>query len=271
MTQHWLHSAIFLSLYVVSCINARNIPLELVDLGHSYSNGTVFSYPKPGDTVITAFWTWFLWKGVTPSGVWYQAKEFDAKEHSGTHIDAPAHFAEGHWTVDQIPIERLINVPAVVVDIREKAARIQDATVDVSDLENWEYNYGPIPDGCVVLMLSGWSKFYGNFTQYTGSLNGINPEEYHFPGFSIEAAYWLGKRKVYAIGTDAASVDVGKSLTYPVHVYLQSLDFYIIENLVNLDQLSPSGWRLNLLPIKLKDGTGGPARVVAFREKLTVY
>lgn len=29
-------------------------------------------------------------------------------EHSGTHLDAPAHFAKDHWSVDQIPAERFI-------------------------------------------------------------------------------------------------------------------------------------------------------------------
>src|ERR1041385_995346 len=46
-------------------------------------------------------------------------RKFSMPEHFGTHIDAPARFAKGLWTVDQIPAERLI-APMVVLDIRKK-------------------------------------------------------------------------------------------------------------------------------------------------------
>ena len=48
----------------------------------------------------------------------YYSRVFTTQEHYGTHLDAPAHFAGGRWTVDQIPAERLVR-PLVVVDVRE--------------------------------------------------------------------------------------------------------------------------------------------------------
>ncbi len=45
--------------------------------------------------------------------------EIHLNEHSGTHMDAPAHFAKGRWRVDEIPIENFI-CPGVVIDISEK-------------------------------------------------------------------------------------------------------------------------------------------------------
>jgi len=156
----------------------------------------------------------------------------------------------------------------VIIDIREKAARVQDATVDVSDLEDWESKYGPIEAGSVVLMHSGWAKYYGNFTAYSGTLDGMDPSEYHFPGFSLEAGKWLAKKGVYGLGVDTPSIDPGNSKKYEVHVELSPQNIYLLENVANLDKLTPpSGWKLHILPIKLKDGTGGPTRIVAVRER----
>ncbi|HLQ52279.1 MAG TPA: cyclase family protein, partial [Terriglobales bacterium] len=50
----------------------------------------------------------------------YFARNISLPEHFGTHIDAPAHFARGMWTVDQIPPERLI-APLVVLDVSATA------------------------------------------------------------------------------------------------------------------------------------------------------
>lgn len=50
----------------------------------------------------------------------YFTRKFTSLEHFGTHLDAPAHFVKGGWTVDQIPVERLYG-PAVVLDVREES------------------------------------------------------------------------------------------------------------------------------------------------------
>src|SRR3989442_7049332 len=75
--------------------------------------------------------------GMTEGGYWYAANNFSAAEHGGTHLDAPIHFAEGRWTADEIPLDRLV-VPAVGVDISEKAAREPDALLTRADLEAYQ-------------------------------------------------------------------------------------------------------------------------------------
>ena len=52
----------------------------------------------------------------------YYSRDFTTPEHYGTHLDAPAHFAKGMWTVDQIPVERLVR-PLVVLDVRSQAQK----------------------------------------------------------------------------------------------------------------------------------------------------
>ena len=69
---------------------------------------------------------------MTDKGYYYAANAFSMEEHGGTHLDAPRHFAQGHWTVDQIPIDRFVG-PAVVVDVSAAAADDADYRVTVAD------------------------------------------------------------------------------------------------------------------------------------------
>ena len=73
-------------------------------------------------------------------------------EHVGTHMDAPYHFYSKGWTTDQIPLENLVNVPGVVVDISHKATTDVEAKLEEDDLEAWVANHGDFPERCLVLM-----------------------------------------------------------------------------------------------------------------------
>src|SRR5262245_49410447 len=93
-----------------SSVAARFPDGELVDLSHAYGADTIFwptankfSLRKDAD-------------GVTPAGYYYASNSFSTSEHGGTHLDAPVHFAQGHQSVDQIPLQRFFG-PAVVVDV----------------------------------------------------------------------------------------------------------------------------------------------------------
>src|SRR5258708_11161533 len=78
----------------------------------------------------------------------YFARNISLPEHYGTHLDAPAHFARGMWTVDQIPAERLI-APLVVLDVTAKVKNNPDYQVSVEDISKWEQTNGQIPAGVV--------------------------------------------------------------------------------------------------------------------------
>src|SRR6058998_1367748 len=69
----------------------------------------------------------------TPGGYYYAANNFAAAEHGGTHLDAPVHFAEGHWTTDQIPVTRLVG-RAAVVDVSRQADADRDYLITPADL-----------------------------------------------------------------------------------------------------------------------------------------
>jgi kynurenine formamidase len=190
----------------------------------------------------------------------YFAREISLPEHFGTHIDAPAHFAQGLWTVDQIPAERLI-APLAVIDVRQEVSRNSDYQVGVDDIANWEKSHGHLPQGAVVIARTGWESRWNTAQQYR------NPDAkgvLHFPGYSQEAARFLVEgRNTIGLGIDTLSIDYGPSQDYPVHKYTLSHSLYHLENVANLDSVPDSGATVVVAPMKLEGGSGGPVRILA--------
>jgi kynurenine formamidase len=190
----------------------------------------------------------------------FYAQRWTFGEHSGTHMDVPGHFVAGGRLSPEITPRELL-VPIVVVDISEKAEEDRDATVEVDDLIRFERRHGRIPEGALVAMDSGWADKVDDPLEFKG---GDAFPNYHFPGFSEEAAMWLAQRRdVSAIGVDTISLDPGNSTTFPVHISFLATDRYGLENLNNLDEIPPRGATAYVGLIPWEDGSGGPCRVIA--------
>lgn len=190
----------------------------------------------------------------------YYAREISLPEHFGTHLDAPAHFARGLWTVDQIPPERLV-APLVVLDVTVGPKSNPDYQVSVSDIAKYEEAYGPIPANAVVIAHTGWESRWNSAKDYRNAdANGIM----HFPGYSLEAAKFLVEgRSVQGLGIDTLSIDYGPSKDFPVHHYTLSHSLYHLENVANLENVPASGSTVVSAPIKLENGSGAPVRILA--------
>lgn len=190
----------------------------------------------------------------------YYTRELSLPEHFGTHIDAPAHYARGMWTVDEIPAERLVR-PLAVINISREAALDPDYRLTVEDIVAWEDVHGHIPQGAVVLLRTGWGDRWNNPKSFR---NADSHGVLHFPGYSIEAAHFLVEaRNVVGIGTDALSVDPGDRTDYPVHQYCASRSVYHLENVANLEITPEVGATLVVAPAKFEHGSGAPARLFA--------
>ncbi|KAL4091894.1 hypothetical protein QTP88_026503 [Uroleucon formosanum] len=90
---------------------------------------------------------------------------------------------------------------------------------------------------------------------------------HRFPALSKDAAQWIvDTGKVYGVGVDGPSVDPGQSTTYEVHGRLSKANMYILENVaLNGTTLPPRGFKLVIQPVKIVGGTGGPVRILAFK------
>jgi len=246
---------------LVLCLGAPAAALELdagrlVDLTHPFDADTVY-WPTARHFSLEP-----VARGVTAGGWWYAANDFCAAEHGGTHLDAPIHFAEGRWTADQVPLDRLVG-PAVVVDLTAKADRDRDALVLPADLAAFEAG-GRIPDGAIVLIHTGWDRYWTDHARYLGSATPGDVAHLHFPGLGGEAAAWLTTaRHVRAVGIDTASIDRGASHDFRAHRALTNANVPIFENLTGLEMLPPRGAVFLGLPMKIGGGSGAPLRAVA--------
>lgn len=182
-------------------------------------------------------------------------------EHSGTHVDAPAHFGAGAPTVDRIAPEELI-LPIAVVDVRERVEHDHDATVVPDDVLRWEGRHGPLPERCALFALTGWG---GRIHDPAAYLNADESGTMHAPGFDPELTEFLKAERpgVRAIGLDTASLDIGASSDFPAHVSWLPGGRYGIENLAHLERLPPSGAVAVVGAPALAGGSGGPTRVLA--------
>ncbi len=236
---------------------------RVVDLSHDFAADTiVWPTEKPFALSVEH-------AGETPGGYYYAANRFETAEHGGTHLDAPIHFSAGGQTAEQIPVERFLG-PGVVVDVRAAAAADPDHLASVADLEAWEAEHGKIPDGAIVLFHTGWSERWGDRTRYLGTdLEGAAAvPQLHFPGIDPDAARWLAeKRRVAAVGIDTASIDRGQSTDFQTHRILLGANVPAFENVDRLGEVPESGSLVVALPMKIRGGSGGPARIVALVPK----
>lgn len=232
---------------------------QWVDLTHAFSSSTIY---WPTDTA--GFQLDELAYGPTEGGWFYASYAFSSAEHGGTHLDAPIHFADGGLTADKLPLSSLIG-PAAVIDVTDHAT--EDYLVTVEDLTRWEAEHGELPDGCILLLRTGWGLRWSDRTAYLGTER-IGPEavpELHFPGLGPEAAQWLvNNRDVSAVGIDTPSIDYGQSTDFRSHVILYGRGVAGFENVANLELLPESGAFVVALPMKIEGGSGGPLRIVAF-------
>jgi kynurenine formamidase len=231
-----------------------------IDLTYSFDETTIYWPTAERFKLNTDF------EGTTDKGFYYSAYRYTAAEHGGTHLDAPSHFAKGRHSVDQIPLEQLMG-NAIVIDVSSQCAGNSDYLVSVADFQNWERKYGRIPNGTIVFLRTGFGKFYPDARKYLGTdeRGAEAVAKLHFPGLDPKAATWLVQnRSLKAIGLDTASIDYGQSSLFESHQILYDKNILAFENVANLDQLPIKNFSVIALPMKIKGGSGGPLRIVAF-------
>jgi len=164
--------------------------------------------------------------------------------HTGTHLDAPAHMIGGGRTLDTYPIEHFVG-PATVIDV----ATAPGGEVGVDLLEP---HADLVARQAFLLLHTGWASRWGDPSYFVG-----------YPALTVEAADWLGRFDLRAVGVDAISVDLADTVDFPVHHALLGRGWFHIENLTGLAPLIGRELRLSCAPLKLADADGAPARVYA--------
>jgi kynurenine formamidase len=197
--------------------------------------------------------------------------------HAGTHMDALNHFScagklyDGrdvvsvqsygggvrHLSIDTVEpiacrgvlldIAALLGVDALDADMVITPEHLAQVQVDIQP-------------GDVVLIRTGWARFFRDPVKYASALR--------MPGVELAGAKWLSERKPYSVGSDTLAFERMPSPKMAVHVHLLvESGIHIIENL-NLEHLARDKVREFFFvgaPLKIEGGTGAPIRPIAFR------
>jgi arylformamidase len=167
--------------------------------------------------------------------------------HTGTHVDAPVHFVKGGKAVDELSVESFVG-EAVVLDFSRKKA---GSAITASDFEEHSKR---VQKGAIVLLYTGLSK---RWTDPSARRN--------FTYLGGDAARWLVKKEVKAVGIDYLSVEKFGAKEPIAHVTLLSHGIPIIESLNrNLSKLVGRRILFFCLPIKIGGRDGAPSRAMAY-------
>ena len=236
---------------VPSIVRAQDAMQEVIDLSHVFNVAAPTYLPNAGPVrsdVVT----------VANDGFYIQQWTFG--EHTGTHIDIPAHFIADGETVDNYPVDLYLS-PAVVIDIAARAEENADAELTLEDIMAWESANGEIPTGALVCMYSGWDSRWNSIEDFRNAdADGVM----HFPGFHGEAAAFLvEERDIHGIAVDTLSLDYGASATFDTHYAILGAGKYGLENVANLASIKDRQAQIIIGVPRWEAGSGGPCRIMA--------
>ena len=199
---------------------------------------------------------------------WYW-NNFRTGEHTGTHFDAPNHWVTGKGGEDvaSVPAARLV-APAAVIDVSDRVADDPDFLLEIDDIRRWESEHGPLPDGGWLFVRTGWDARSQSQEEY------LNADEAgpHTPGLSVACARWVAEQSpviglgVETVGTDAGAA-AGFDPMFPCHTLMHGAGKYGLTQLQNLASLPPTGAVVIAGPLRIVNGSGSPARVLALVEE----
>jgi kynurenine formamidase len=239
--------------------------VEVVDLTQPLSEATpVLVLPEPfANTPHLSRTTLSHFDDAGPAWAW---DVLELGEHTGTHLDAPRHWitARDGEDVASIPASRLTG-PVVVIDRTAETVADPGYLLTAADLEAFEAEHGEIPPGAWVFLRTGW----GARAQDEAAFLNSGPDGPVTPGPDAAAALWLAEHaNVVGFGVETVGIDAGAAggfdPGFPVHTFLLGAGRYGLTQLANLEALPVTGALVVVAPLKLVDGTGSPARVLAF-------
>ncbi len=181
----------------------------------------------------------------------FHVQQISMGSQTGTHVDAPWHFAEDGLRIDQVPLERFV-CRLVLVDVRGLPPR---TVIGWDRLTPWESALGP--DAALVLF-TGWSAHRGTDAYFD------------HPYLDAEACARVLALGVRTFALDAPNLDETRfdrpaAEGFASHRLIAAVDGVIVENLCGLDDLGEGDYLLSVLPLRLTGADGAPCRAVALR------
>ncbi|MCI8398010.1 MAG: cyclase family protein [Oscillibacter sp.] len=216
---------------------------ELVDLSYTFEEGMPAwpTHPHYKREIIERY----------ENGSYFNKISFC--EHNGTHIDAPLHFIPGGTPLDGLDFTRFFGRALIVDAFTDYGV---DHYLTAEHLRAWEEKHCAIQKGDMVFIRFGMDRKYA-----------LEPNDRAFVenwgGVDKGAAEYLVQKGVSIVGTDTLCIDAYNNADSDTHHAFLGSGIYVIENLMRLGELPPVVG-IAALPLKFKDGSGSPIRVIAF-------
>lgn len=200
-----------------------------VDLSHTIENGMI-TYKGLPAPLICDHLSRLKSREIYSDGTEFQIGRIDMVANTGTYIDAPFHrYAEGH-DLAGLGLDRVSDVPGVVVRVAGAAERAID----------W-HHFVPVEcRGHAVLIHAGWDRHWGTESYFEGH-----------PFLTEKAALYLRDQGALLVGIDSLNIDDTAGRTRPVHSVLLGADIPIVEHMTNLGALPLDGFRFHAAPPKI--------------------
>jgi cyclase len=204
-----------------------------------------------------------------PGGEFLNNDTLTLTAHTGTHVDAPAHYGStaeyrsgAPRTIDQLPLD-WFEGPGFVLDLSDLSVGVADAGCLTDALSRIQYEPAA---GDIALIRTGADKLVGTPEYFTT-----------FVGLDASAVELLLDRGIRVIGTDAFSLDAPftyilerfratgeRGVLWPAHFLGRRREYCQIERLAGLDALPGAhGFRFSCFPVKIAGAGAGWARAVA--------
>lgn len=209
----------------------------LIDVSHVVESGMV-TYKGLPAPLVCDFLSREASRKVYAPGTEFHIGKIEMVANTGTYLDAPFHrFADG-IDVAELPLERVANLPGVVVRIDAGQRAICRAAFEGLDLA-----------GKAVLVHTGWDAHWRTDQYFEGH-----------PFLTADVASYLAAAGVALVGIDSLNIDDTADLTRPVHTALLGAGIPVAEHLTGLGRLPGADFRFFAVPVKVKGMGTFPVR-----------
>jgi kynurenine formamidase len=219
------------------------LSVRFVELSHPIENGTI-TYPGLPAPVMSDFLSRSDSARMYAAGTTFHIGRVEMIANTGTYVDAPWHRYEGRADVGALPLEKLADVPGLVVDAGAEGRAIGAVRFEGAPVE-----------GRAVLVRTGWARHWGTAAYGEGH-----------PFLTRDAAAWLAREKAALVGIDSLNIDDADDGERPAHTLLLGAGIPILEHLCGLEKLPKSGFRLHAVPAPIHGLGSFPVRAYAILE-----
>ena len=211
---------------------------RLIDVSHIVEDGLV-TYPGLPAPIVCDFLSREASRRVYVEGVTFQIGKIEMVANTGTYVDSPFHRYEDGADLAALALERLANLPGLVID----ASAVGERALDADLFHDQELT------GRAVLVRTGWDHHWATPSYFTGH-----------PFLTGGAAEYLRDSGAALVGIDSLNIDDTADGTRPVHSVLLGAGIPIAEHLCALADLPRTGFRFHAVPVKFRGVGTFPVR-----------